>query len=114
LSRFADELDEAGIDLLGLWGYTEGNQNPRLSCVPADADAFRAFASEAGIKCEEGRTLYLVGHDERGALKETFTQVADAGINLDAIECVSGGSHFGCFLWADDQAFERLETLLAR
>ena len=112
LARFAAELDEAGIDLLGLWGYAEGDENPQLSCVPASADGFRAFASEAGIKSEEGRTLYRVGTDERGALKDTLDTIADAGINVDAIECVASGSHFGCFLWAEDEQFERLKNLL--
>jgi len=64
------------------------------------------------VDCEEGSAFYLVGDDRPGALEETLKKVADAGINLDAIECVAAGAKFGCFIWVSGRDEERLRTLL--
>lgn len=112
LARFTDQLRAANISLLGMWGYAAGEDRPRLSCVPADADAFQRFAMDAGLDVEIGETFYLAGVDEPGALVRSLRKVSDAGINIDAVEAVAGGGSFGCFLWADEAQWDALTRVL--
>lgn len=113
LASFADRLHRAGVNLLGLWGYAHGEELPHLSCVPESPDAFRKFARAEGLECEEGRTLYLIADDRPGALRLMLQRIADSGANVEAIECTSVGSRFGCFVWADDAHFDTLAQALA-
>ncbi len=112
LSRLTTMLREAGINLVALWGYGSGTGEARFYCVPERAEQFRSFANTAGFQVREGKTLYLSGTDEGGALVETLEKIAAAGINLQAIEAVAIRGEFGCFLWADEQNWEALANLL--
>ena len=112
LARFTAQLRDAGIDLLGLWGYADGLDNPRISCVPVDAPAFRVFMQKGTVAVEEGQTFYLSDANRAGALVETLQRVADEGINIDTIECVAGGAEFGCFIWSAEADWAGLERLL--
>ncbi len=112
LSRLTAMLREAGINLVALWGYGPGTGEARFYCVPEQAEQFRSFAKTAGFEVQEGKTLYLSGTDEGGALVETLQRIAAAGINLQAIEAVAIRGEFGCFLWADEQNWDALANLL--
>ncbi len=112
ISRFTALLSAANINLLAIWGYTDGEDEPRLSLVPDNPDAFRLFAATNGLDCEEGRTLYCTGPDSTGALVDTFMRIADAGINVEAVESMATDGRFGCFLWTDPDDFDALIDLL--
>jgi hypothetical protein len=112
LAKFADDLATAGINLVGLWGEARGGR-PLLSCVPESPGAFRQYADSVGLRFEEGKTFYRTGDDKPGALVQSLQRIADAGINIDAIETVGAGPHFGCFLWADEGDWPALQKLLA-
>jgi len=112
LARFTQQLRDAGISMLGLWGDVAHNDKPRLSCVPESPETFRAFVKSAGIETEEGRAFYLTDANRPGALTESLETIGEAGINIDAIEAVSADGQFGCFLWADEKHWDGLEQLL--
>jgi prephenate dehydratase len=112
LARLTAALRIAGINLVGMWGYAEGEAEPRVSCVPESPEQFRRFCDLHDITCEEGRTLYMIGEDRPGALNESLKKIADAKINVEAIECVAAGNRFGCFLWAAEGDWKALERAL--
>jgi len=112
LARFMEQLKAADIDLVGLWGYAEGEENPRISCAPIDADACRSYLKDLGFELEEGRTLYFSGENQPGALVETLEKIAEARINIEAIETVASGAMFGCFVWTAEKDWEALRSLL--
>lgn len=112
LSRVSALLRASAVHLHALWGYTDGEDEPRVSCVPDNPDAFRLFAATNGLQCEEGRTLYRVGEDATGAMVDTFMRIADAGINVEAVESMAVNGQYGCFLWCEDADFDRLSDLL--
>jgi prephenate dehydratase len=112
LARLTADLRAAGINLLGLWGYAEGEDEPRVSCVPESPDQFRRYCSPRRLRCDEGKALYMIGEDRPGALHDALRRIADARINLEAIECVSAGNRFGCFLWVADEDWDVLERML--
>jgi hypothetical protein len=111
LARFAEDLATAGINLLGLWGEARGGR-PLLSCVPQSPAQFRKFADSIGLRYDEGKTFYRSADDKPGALVDSLRMIADAGINIDAIETVGAGPRYGCFLWADESSWPALEKLL--
>lgn len=116
LARFAQQTRDAGINLLGLWGYAPGVDEPMLSCVPDSSDTFRQFAKSdnwpGGGNVEEGHMLYLCADDTAGALVEVLQRIADADINVESIECVATGDRFGCFLWTERNDLDQLERIL--
>lgn len=112
LSRLTAMLRESSVNLVALWGYGPATGDARFYCVPEQAEQFRAFADSIGLQVHEGKTLYLSGADEGGALVQTLEKIGAAGINLQAIEAVAIRGEFGCFLWADEQNWGALANLL--
>jgi prephenate dehydratase len=112
LASFARQVAEAKINLLGLWGYASGHEEPRFSCVPESPKAFGDLLKSSGIEAEEGTTCYCSDRDRPGALVETLDRIAEAGISLDAIESVAMDDRFGCFIWTDESDREGLRRVL--
>ena len=113
LAALSGKLQEAGINLLGLWGYGGHNDSGKLYCVPKDAKEFRAFAEAEKLKFEEGVTIYISGADEGGALVESLELIAQAGVNVHAIQAVTVKGEFGCFIWADAEDWDTISQMLA-
>ncbi len=112
LARLAAMLRDAGVSLVGLWGYGEGRSQARLYCIPEHAEHFRDFARSANLAVEEGKTFYLTGADQPGALVEWLGKIGSAGINIHAIEAVRIHGVFGVFIWADTSDWYALTQLL--
>lgn len=112
LARFTEQLQDAGINLIGLWGYAPGQDDPWMSCVPEAPEAFRDFVLSSGLEFEEGKALYLGDADKPGVLVDTLKRIAEADLNIDAIESVASGGRFGCFIWTDEHNWADLEAVL--
>ena len=113
LAQFAQQLRDAGISLVGLWGDTAGaGPESRFSCVPESPPAFRVFMQSAQFPLEEGQTFYCTGEDRPGALIDALRKIGEAGINIDTIESVAAGDRFGCFIWAAEDTWPKLAALL--
>jgi prephenate dehydratase len=112
LARFTAQLQQAEIDLLGLWGSSEKEGTPHIACVPVATDEFRTFMTEGGVKFEEGAAFFLAGLNAAGALVDSLKRIAEAGVNLHTIECVGAGDRFGCFIWADEADWPVLDRIL--
>ncbi len=112
VARFAAQLLQANLDMLGLWGYAEDQDQHRISCVPVDPDSFREFMNAGGVKMEEGTTFYLIGDNRPGSLVETLDLIASKGINIDTIECIATAGQFGCFIWTEEKDWDALGSLL--
>lgn len=112
LARLVAMLREAGVSLVGLWGYGEGRSQARLYCIPERAEHFRDFARSANLAVEEGKTFYLTGADQPGALVDWLGKIGSAGINIHAIEAVRIHGAFGVFIWADTSDWYALTQLL--
>ena len=112
LARFAAQLLQANLDMLGLWANEEGRNQTRISCVPVETDSFREFMNAGGVELEEGTTFYLVGDDRPGSLVETLDLIASKGINIATIECIATAGQFGCFIWTEEKDWDALGSLL--
>jgi len=94
------ELRHAGVNLLAFSGFPSG-RGAQVDFVPEDPSAFRAVARKAKWKVTgPKRALLVMGDDRPGVVAETMQRLADAKINVTAIDAVcAGSSRYGAILW---------------
>lgn len=114
LATFGARLRAADVNLLGLWGLSEGGAEATFRCVAEEPDQFRNFAESASIRVHESTVFFLDGADEPGALVRTLEELAGAGVNLDRLDALAVGRQFGCFLRAAPEHWETIDHHLAR
>ena len=99
-ARLLTALSQAGVNLLAFSGFPEG-RGSQLDFVPSDAAAFRQFAKSQRWKVKGPKRCFLVsGEDRAGAVAETLRRLAEARINVTAIDALCAGSgRYGAILW---------------
>lgn len=102
-----EALSGAGVNLLAFSGFPRGGRS-QLDFIPKDAVKFKKAAAKAGMPVSAKKTGFLVqGDDKKGAVARLLAKLADANVNVTAIDAVAAGSgRFGAILWvrAKDQA----------
>jgi prephenate dehydratase len=93
-------LKEAGVNLLAFSGFPKGRR-AQIDFIPADLAAFRTVARKAKLKLVGPKTGFLIqGEDRTGAVAEHMAKLADAKINVTAIDAVvAGAGRYGAILW---------------
>ena len=99
--RVLNALHQAGINLLGLCAFPHGARRSQLDLVPEDSAAFSKAARKAGLKLsKKKRGFFIQGDDRPGALSEMLGKLAQAGINVTAVQVACAGSgRYGGLLW---------------
>ena len=99
-ARVLRALRDEGINLLAFSGFPQGGK-AQIDFIPEDPVAFEAAAKRAGLKLSVKKSGFLVqGEDRPGAVAEIMGKLADAKINVTAIDAVSaGGGRYGAILW---------------
>jgi predicted amino acid-binding ACT domain protein len=94
------ELRQAGVNLLAFSGFPSG-RGAQVDFVPEDAAAFRAAAKKAKWKVTgPKRALLVTGDDRPGVVAELMQRLADAKINVTAIDAVcAGATRYGAIVW---------------
>jgi hypothetical protein len=94
------ELRQAGVNLIAFTGFPSG-RGAQIDFVPEDAAAFRAVAKKAKWKLTgPKRALLAMGDDRPGVIAEIMHRLADAKINVTAIDALCAGSgRYGAILW---------------
>jgi hypothetical protein len=94
------ELRQAGVNLLAFTGFPSG-RGAQVDFVPQDAAAFRAVARKAKWKVTgPKRALLLEGDDRPGAIAEVMQKLADAKLNVTAIDALcAGAGRYGAIVW---------------
>ncbi len=106
-------LRDAGVNLLAFSGFPAGRR-AQIDFVPDNAATFRAAAKAAKWKVKGPKKAFLVsGSDRPGAVAEIMGRLAEAKINVTAIDavCASGGS-FGAILWVEQRNVARAARAL--
>ena len=106
-------LRDAGVNLLAFSGFPSGRR-AQIDFVPEDAAAFRAVARAAKWKLVGPKKAFLVaGADRPGAVAELMGRLAQARINVTAIDALcAGGGAFGAILWVDPRAVAKAARAL--
>jgi hypothetical protein len=94
------ELEQAGVNLLAFSGFPSG-RGAQVDFVPEDPAAFRAAARKARWKVTgPKRALLVMGDDRAGVVAELMRRLAEARINVTAIDAVCAGTgRYGAILW---------------
>ncbi len=99
-ARVLRALRDEGINLLAFSGFPQGLK-AQIDFIPDDPVAFESAARRAGLKLSKKKSGFLVqGEDRPGAVAEITGKLADAKINVTAIDALSaGGGRYGAILW---------------
>jgi len=107
------ELQQSGVNLLAFSGFPSG-RGAQVDFVPEDPASFRAVAKRARWKVKgPKRALLVTGDDRAGAVADIMKRLADAKINVTAVDAVCAGSgRYGVILWTSPTTIKRAASLL--
>ena len=98
-ARILSALRGEGINLLFFTGFPRGRKT-QLDFIPEDGPAFRKAAKKAGIEVVKNTAFLAQGQDRPGAIAGIVSKLAEAGVNITALDAVaSGGGRYGAVLW---------------
>ena len=101
------------MNLLAFAGFPRGRRD-QLDFVPSDPGAFKAAAKVAKWKIKGPKTCFLVEGDDRpGALTDLLKRLAEARINVTAIDAVcAGASRYGALFWVKPRDVKKVAKVL--
>ncbi len=99
-ARVLAALRDAGVNLLAFSGFPQGRK-AQMDFIPEDSAAFRVAAKKAGLKLSPRKTGFLAqGKDQPGAVAEIMGKLAEAGVNVTAIDAIAAGEgRYGAIFW---------------
>jgi len=105
-------LKDAGVNLLAFSGFPSGRR-AQLDFFPADAAAFRQVAKANRWKLVGPKRGFLVQGDDRiGAVADLVGRLADARIDVIAIDAVSVEQRYGAICWVQPRDMKKAATVL--
>ena len=112
-ARVLTVLSRAGVNLRAFSGFPRGRR-AQLDFIPEDVELFRKALSTAKLKVQSKKTGFLVqGDDRSGAVAEVLQKLADAAINVTAVDGVSAGAgRWGAILWVKPQSVVKAAKVL--
>ena len=113
LEALLGAMKKARVNLLAFTGFPNG-AGAQVDFVPARPAAFARGAKKAGIKLGKKKTAFLVrGEDRVGALVRILGKLAEAKINMVAMDAVTaGGGRYGAIFWVKPKDIGRASRLL--
>ena len=101
-------LKEAGINLLAFTAFPAEASRSQVDLIPEDPAALVAVCRKAGVPLSDGKAGFLIdGADRAGAVAESLLRLADAGINVTAVDAVcAGAGRYGALLWVKPASVE--------
>src|SRR6185295_2666262 len=98
-ARALDVLRQEGVNLLAFSAFPEGRRS-QADFIPEDSAAFRRAAKRAKWKVTGPKKVFLLQGDDRvGALADVARALANAKVNVTALDAVSVHGRYGAFFW---------------
>ena len=112
-ARILSALASAGVNLLAFCGFPDARK-AQLDFVPDNAAAFVRAARTAGLKLSIRKTAFLIqAKDRPGAVAAIMTKLANAKINVTAIQAAcAGAGRYGALLWVKPADLRRAARAL--
>jgi hypothetical protein len=105
-------LKDAGVNLLAFSGFPSGRR-AQLDLFPADPAALKKVARANHWKLVGPKRGFLVQGDDRiGAVADLIGKLADAKINVIAIDAVSVDERYGALCWVAPRDVKKAAALL--
>jgi hypothetical protein len=105
-------LKDAGVNLYAFSGFPEGRR-AQLDFIPADTAAFKGVAKANKWKLVGPKRGFLIQGDDRvGAVADLMSQLADAKINVTAIDAVCADGRYGAICWVAPRDVKKAAQVL--
>lgn len=106
------DLKSRNLGLTGMWGFASSPGKGELYVVPKNPDKVRAAWKASGMLAEEGTGFWFKGVDKTGVLVKTLEALAEAGVNIVAIDAIAVGGRYGSFIWVNPADVEKAAKAL--
>ena len=112
-ARMLEALRNSGVNLLAFSGFPR-NRRAQVDFVPEDPPLFKTVARQAKLKVQGPKTCFLVDGDDRpGAVAKLMTKLAEAHINVTAIDAVvAGQGRYGALFWVKTRDVKKAAKVL--
>lgn len=91
-AKLLTSLKDAGINMLGFWGYPVKGKKAQLDIAPTEPKAFTKAAKKLGLEISAKQSsLYVAGADQPGTVADALAKLAAAGISVRAAQALSTG-----------------------
>jgi hypothetical protein len=106
-------LAAEGVNLLAFSGFPSGRRG-QLDLVPEDSAKLKRAAKKLGLALSAKKTGFLhQGQGRIGAMNGILGKLADAKINVTAVDAVSAGNgRFAAIFWVKPQAVAKAARVL--
>ena len=105
-------LKDAGVNLLAFSGFPEGRR-AQLDFIPVDAAAFKSVAKANKWKVVGPKRGFLIQGDDRvGAIADLADKLANAKINVTAIDAVCTDGRYGALCWVAPRDVKKAAHIL--
>ena len=113
-AKISNALKAAHINLLACSAFPIAAGRAQVDFVPSNQRAFEAAARKAGIKLVGPKTAFLIqGENRVGSLADILTKLAEARINITALNAVAAGRRrYGAILWVKPRNIGRVAEIL--
>lgn len=105
-------LKDAGVNLVAFSGFPAGRR-AQLDFFPTDPTAFKTVAKANRWKLVGPKRGFLVQGDDRvGAMADLVGKLAEANINVIAIDAVSIDGRYGALCWVAPRDMKKAAQLV--
>lgn len=113
-ARVLQALAAEGVNLAAFTGFPAASGKAQLDFVPEDAGAFRAAAERLKLKTRAPKTVFLIqGDDRAGAIAGVVQRLADAKINVVAVDAAAAGNgRYSAMLWVKPKDVDQAASVL--
>jgi predicted amino acid-binding ACT domain protein len=115
-ARILGALAEGGVNLVAFSGFPERGK-AQIDLVTDDLAGLRKVARREGWRLSRLKRCFVIqGEDRVGGVHHHVKRLAEAGINITAVDAVAAGNRrFGMILWVKPRDYARAaEALRAR
>lgn len=105
-------LKDAGVNLLAFSGFPKGRR-AQMDFIPADAAAFKSVAKANKWELVGPKRGFLIQGDDRvGAIADLVDKLANAKINVTAIDAVCTDGRYGALCWVAPRDVKKAAQIL--
>lgn len=105
-ARVLGQLHDEGVNLRAFHAFPEGGQS-QIDFVPSEPAVLRNAAEKLGLELSGPKTVFLVEGDDRpGAGAALLGRLAEAKVNVTALDAVVVGDRYGSLLWVKEDAVD--------
>ena len=112
LLAVSERLAKEGVNLDGLWGYTDHENKPKIAAIGKNASKLRMALARMGIKARSSQCFRATGTDKTGALVGVVRALARANVNIVCLDALAAGGRYAATFWVSDAALAKAKRVL--